>query len=246
MSRGHGRVQRKLLETLRTLNNKRPDAWVRMRDLAGGDAATRSDVEKTRRALLALEREDLVQIGHIEWGHTEVIVARLNGPDKEMPMGPPRNRRLTEIEGGLATLAEFYNDALQEAGSLAHLKVRWHPEPVLKVPILSPEGHPRAVVDYDPRTLLAVRDAQREGWLTAQRRERQRDKTEAATARQALHAAGDRVEEVFTAALLRFIDASHGTEDRERRGHLVMTLLRLVALSNSANNDTSPELGVRG
>ncbi|WP_329025770.1 hypothetical protein [Streptomyces sp. NBC_00690] len=243
MSRGHGRVQRQLLESLRALNSKRPDAWVQMRDLAGGDAATRSDMEKTRRALLALEREDLVQIGHIEWRNSEVVVARLNGPDKEMPLGPPENLPLVEIEGGLAALAEIYNDALHEAGSLAYLKVHWHPEPVLKVPILSLEGHRRTVVDYDPRTRLAIRAAQLEDWLTAQRRERQRGKAEAATARQALHAAGERVEDAFLAALLRFIEAPHDTEDRERRGHQVMTLLRLINLSNSANNDTSPDPG---
>ncbi|MEU2346644.1 hypothetical protein ABZ601_33420 [Streptomyces sp. NPDC012842] len=242
MSRGHGRVQRKLLESLRALNNKRPDAWVRMRDLAGGDAATRSDMEKTRRALLTLEREDLVQIGHIEWRNSEVIVARLNGPGKEMPLGPPQNRRLVEIEGGLAVLAEFYNDALHEAGSLAHLKVHWHPEPALKVPILSLEGYPRAVVDYDPRTRLAVTAAQREDWLTAQRRERQREKAEAATARQAIHAAGERVEEAFLAALLRFVDAPEDTEDRERRAFQLMVLFKLINLSSLAHDDTSSEL----
>ncbi|MFD3467253.1 hypothetical protein ACFWWM_12935 [Streptomyces sp. NPDC058682] len=243
MSRGHGRVQRRLLEILRDLDSKRPDAWVRMRDLAGGDAATRSDMEKTRRALLTLEREDLVQIGNIEWRNSEELVARLNGPVKEMPLGPPQNRQLVEIEGGLAVLAEFYNDALQEAGSRAYLKVHWHLEPVLKVPILSPEGYPRAVVDYDPRTRLAFRAAQQEDWLTAQRHERQCEKDEAATARQAVHAADERVEDAFTAALLRFIEAPHDTADRDRRAHQVMTLLRLINLSIWANNDTSPKPG---
>ncbi|MFE5968237.1 hypothetical protein [Streptomyces sp. NPDC056463] len=200
-------------------------------------------MEKTRRALLTLEREDLVQIGLMEWRNSEVIVARLNGPDKEMPLGSPQNRHLVEIEGGLAALAEFYNDALQETGSLAYLKVHWHPEPTLRVPILSLEGYPRDVVDYDPRTRLAVRANQREDWLTAQRRERQREKAEAATARQGVHAAGERVEEAFLAALLRFIDAPHDTEDRERRGLQVMALFRLINLSNLANNDTSPEPG---
>ncbi|MGW9715363.1 hypothetical protein ACWGUJ_30300 [Streptomyces albidoflavus] len=51
------------------------------------------------------------------------------------------------------------------------------------------------------------------------------------------------MEDAFLAALLRFIEAPHHTEDRERRGHQVMTLLRLINLSNSANNDTSPDPG---
>ena len=75
MSRGHGAVQRRILDKLK-LNTNDPAAddlfhptlafasWTTVLDLAG-DGATRAQIESTRRAVLKLAAEGLVETRHV-------------------------------------------------------------------------------------------------------------------------------------------------------------------------------------
>jgi hypothetical protein len=73
MSRGHGAVQRRVLEQLKDTD------WVWLRDLAGDDWTDRSHYESTRRAVDKLASAGMVETqrrttNHGRWGTSDLYV----------------------------------------------------------------------------------------------------------------------------------------------------------------------------
>lgn len=118
-----------------------------LRDLAGGPDASRSDMEKTRRALHRLADEHLVEVGRAYDETREWVVARKfwGQPLPNLPY-----KKDEEIRTDLWVEAELVNEMLQVMGSRYRIKVE-RVAPTHQAQVISLNGTPLFESPYEPR-----------------------------------------------------------------------------------------------
>ncbi|PWJ02134.1 hypothetical protein DKG34_40365 [Streptomyces sp. NWU49] len=143
-------MQREVMAALARVAEIRPEGWVLLRDLAGGREASRSDVEKTRRAMRRLADERLIEMGYVyapDDNSSRLLVAR-----KFLGTWKPNltDKEDEQLYTYLWIETEKANEQLQLLGSRYRVKVEYV-GPAYQAQVISLGGTPLFEYPYDPR-----------------------------------------------------------------------------------------------